>query len=147
MHMDEIIKLLKANSLRVTKSRIAVASILVENSGQLLTPEEIFQKVETSESHACDQASVYRILNKFEELDIVTKSIFKGDAARYMIDECGNDHSHHHHFFKCDSCGKIEAFDECFFSPKEKEMTASGYTNLSHHLEITGTCPSCSNEK
>ena len=108
--------------------------------------EEIFQKIDESENHACDQASVYRILNKFEELGIVTKSEFKGDAARFMIDNCDHVAENHHHFFKCINCGEIQPFHGCFFSQKEKEMEGEGYTQLSHHLEITGICPSCSNQ-
>jgi Fe2+ or Zn2+ uptake regulation protein len=135
---------MRENGLRVTQARIDVATILLNNLGSPLSPEEVFNKINSSQKMACDQVSVYRILAKFDELGIVTKSQFQGEAARYMVDECGKVHEHHHHFFKCRACGMIEPFDGCFIGKKEKDLESKGYTALKHHIEITGICPKCS---
>ena len=72
--IEKIKTALKENGLRVTKSRIAVATILIKNYGKPLSSEEIYQKVKSSKILNCDQVSVYRTLSKFEELNLVKKS-------------------------------------------------------------------------
>jgi len=142
--LNQVKEILQSHGLRITQSRLAVATILIKNSERPLTPEEIFNKVQNSKSLNCDQVSVYRTLTTFEELGLVKKSVFQGEAARYMLNESDRTQSHHHeHFFKCDSCDVIEPFEDCLVSKKEKELERSGYKNLHHHLEITGLCPSC----
>ena len=87
---------------------------------------------------------MYRTLTTFEELQIVKKSSFKGEAARYKFNDHDLDLGHgHEHFFKCRECNIIEPFEGCIIDKKEKELRRKGYKNLTHHLEIIGTYPSC----
>ncbi|MDB2447474.1 transcriptional repressor [bacterium] len=144
MNLEEIKEKMRENSLRVTQTRIDIATLLLKNPGKPLSSEEIFSKVSKSKTMNCDQVSVYRVLSAFEKIGLVTKSIFQGEASRYMIDTCGKKHEHHHHYFKCKGCQKIEPFDGCFITRKEKEMESKGYTGLSHHIELVGYCPDCS---
>lgn len=144
MKIGKIKELLKENKLRVTQSRIAVSEVMLSNSKKYLTPEEIFQKIQLKKNVSCDQVSVYRILAKYEEIGIVKKSEFNKDAARYILNDSEDGKKKHEHFFKCIKCFSIEPFSDCFISKKEKQLEALGYSNLSHHLEITGYCPSCS---
>ncbi|MGB0452998.1 MAG: Fur family transcriptional regulator [Bacteriovoracaceae bacterium] len=149
--LSQIKDILQSEGLRITQSRLSVATILIKNNA-LLTPEEIYNRILKSKTLSSDQASVYRTLSTFEELGLVKKSIFQGEPARYMLEsfekkKCqGHDHDHdhaHEHYFKCVKCKKIEPFTGCLVSQKEKELEKKGYRNLSHHLEITGICPSC----
>lgn len=130
--------------MRVTSSRIAVATVLIKNN-QFLSAEEIFKKITLSQNLKCDQASVYRTLTIFEKLKIITSSHFQGEPSRFKLsffeDQGEKEHSH---FFKCDKCQKIEPFSGCFLPEKERELKKLGYSQLSHHLEIRGICPSCS---
>lgn len=142
MTIDKIQLLLKEHSLRVTKTRLAMAEILLDYNDQYLSSEEIFHILNET-SIGCDQVSVYRILTKYEELGIVKKSEFHHEAARYRIQDSSISKHNHEHYFKCTNCLNIESFHDCFISKKEKELSAKGYKNLSHHLEITGLCPSC----
>ena len=97
---------LQSHSLRITKPRLAVASVLIKNKA-LLTPEEIHTQIQGSKKLNCDQASVYRTLTTFEELGLVKRSIFQGEPARFMLSNskknsaCGHKHEH---FFKCNQC-------------------------------------------
>ena len=141
--LDKIKDVLKANKLRVTQSRLAVANFLLRNSLKYLTAEDIFNKINSSQKYNCDQVSVYRILTTFEEIGLVNKSIFQGEATRYILAKDSGHSGHHQHFFKCKSCSVVEPFGGCLVVKKEKELKSLGYTNLQHHLEITGVCPSC----
>lgn len=145
--IEKIVETLKKESLRVTKSRLSVAEVLIKHSNEFLTSEGVFNIISKKKNHSCDQVSVYRILTTFEELNIVVKSQFHNEAARYSLNKnLGVKHSHsHEHYFKCNSCNKVEPFSDCFISKKEKELVAKGYSNLSHHIEINGLCPNCSN--
>ena len=152
MNMNQFVQVketLQSHSLRITKPRLAVASILIKNKA-LLTSEEIHTQIQGSKKLNCDQASVYRTLTTFEELGLVKRSIFQGEPARFMLSTskknsaCGHKHEH---FFKCNQCHTIEPLKECLISKQEKQLESYGYRNLSHHLEITGLCPSCAKTK
>ena len=75
INLDEIRALLKTQKLRVTNSRMAVATILLKNIGKPLTSEEIFNKIQRSKKYDCDQVSVYRILSTYEQIGLIKKSV------------------------------------------------------------------------
>lgn len=147
MNIEMIKKILREKSLRVTNARLSVAKVFLENIGNYLSSEEVFKKISKSKKLDCDQVTVYRILDAFEKIGILHKGQFFGEANRYKLCD-GTDSCHqkidHEHFFKCIICKKVEGFSDCVVINKEKELTQLGYTNLKHHLEITGTCPQCS---
>lgn len=140
--LEEIKVKLKQAGLRVTQQRIDIAKVFIQNKGKLLTPEEIYLKIKKSKVMRADQASVYRILAKFEQLKLISKNTFQGEPARFVLDDFREDNDHHH-YFKCKTCGKLEFLGGCLLVPKEKELIENGYTQLEHHLEITGLCPGC----
>lgn len=141
--LKSITNLLRDKGLRVTQARIAVAEVLVREPEHFFTSEEIYSRIKKSKKHDCDQASVYRCLSAFEELGIVAKSSFHGEAARFQILPTEKDKHHHEHYFKCQGCDEIEPLEDCLVAKKERELEARGYANLKHHLEIIGLCPRC----
>jgi Fe2+ or Zn2+ uptake regulation protein len=142
--LEDIIQILKEESLRVTKTRLAVAEVLLSSKDLYLSPEDIFKKILNKKNISCDQVSVYRILAKYEEIGLLKKSEFHSNASRYILNESLGSEHRHEHYFKCVECFSIESFNDCFVASKEKELEAIGYTNLKHHVEITGICPGCS---
>ncbi len=142
MNLNQVTKLLKSEGLRVTRPRLSVAATMLSVADEFLSPEEIHKKITTSRKDSCDLVSVYRVLTKFEELGLVTKSSFHGEANRFKLSKNLKKDSHRH-YFKCLECQFIEPIRDCLVVKKEKELMESGYKNLSHHLEITGVCPKC----
>lgn len=140
--LDQVLSILKKHNLRITNARVTVATILIENNQTYLSSDDIYQIIQKSDQYECDAASVYRTLTKFLEIELITKSSFKGEAARYQIETAPHSHKHEH-YFKCIKCEKIEPFHGCLVVKKEKELQAKGYTSLEHHLEIIGLCPKC----
>lgn len=142
---------LKEVKMRVTQSRLAVADILARNQDKFLSAEEIHKRIENSKLSDCDRVSVYRILTTYDELGLVSKSTFQGEAIKYkFISACckeeehtHSNHDHHHHYFKCNECETVEPFTDCVLDKVEVSLFKKGYRNLSHHIEITGLCPSC----
>lgn len=135
--------LLKQNKLRATQPRILVLNVLIDNHHQFLSPEEILDIINSRSKKSCDRASVYRILNNFYQLKIISKSEFHGEATKYRLSN-NEKKDEHIHYFKCIECENIEPLKGCIVAKKEKELLSQGYTQLSHHLEIKGICPNCS---
>ena len=133
----------KESGLRFTKSRAVILDTLLKNQKSFLTIEELFLKASKKKESDCDQTTVYRTLLKLEELGLVQKGIFHGEAAKYRL-KVTIDRHEHEHFFKCIKCSEIETFHDCRVSSKEQDLIKKGYSQLIHHLEIYGLCPSCS---
>lgn len=140
--LDYYKEFLQEQGYRVTQSRLSVAAILLKFENQHLSSEEIFHHIQKSKKYNCDQASVYRALALYVELGLVLKSSFQGEASRYSLSDVSEKHSHKH-YFKCIKCNVVEPFGDCLVGKKEKELEQKGYTQLTHHLEITGLCPGC----
>jgi len=122
--LSDIKAFLQSRKLRVTHSRLAVATILIRNESSFFTPEEIYTRIVNSKKLSCDQVSVYRVLSTFEELGLVSKNVFQGEAARYKYTGLAKQGQHNHqHFFKCNVCDVIEALEGCFVRKKERELT------------------------
>ena len=145
--IEEFKDALQKSGLRITKSRLAVFTILERNKRSFLSPDEIFDKISRSKEINCDRASVYRVLSTLEEINLVNVSHFQGEATKYQIhhhtNTCDHGHDSHEHYFKCLKCESIQAIGDCFIDSKIKELESKGFKTLGHHLEITGHCPSC----
>ena len=139
-------KILKRNHLRVTQPRLAIIKVLEKNQDRFLTSEELFHLVQQSDGPHCDKVSVYRILNTFKKLNIVTKSDFCGEASKFRLSpNLFSKGSSHQHFFRCLHCNDIKELEECLVEQQIRHMETQGYKNIGHHLEMSGICPSCAN--
>lgn len=142
--LENIKQILQEKKLRITTSRLAVATFLIRDQSSTLRVEDLYAKISRSKKFDCDQVSVYRTLTLFEDLGIVIKTQFQGEAARYSLaPPLEKRDLGHEHYFKCDKCNVIESLESCLVAKKEVELKKSGYRNLKHHIEITGLCPRC----
>ena len=87
-------------------------------------------------------ASIYRALELLERLGLV-KRIELGDAAtRYEAAAPSGDHHHH---IVCDSCGKVERFED---DALERAIHAladrSTFSVATHDVTLHGECQACS---
>lgn len=139
---------LRESGLRVTKSRIAVFTILEKGKASFLSPDEIYQRISKSKKLNCDRASVYRALKIFESINLVKASHFQGEATKYQFHHhttgCEEGADQHEHYFKCLKCNSIQPIGDCFIEEKLNDLDSKGFKTFSHHLEILGRCPKCS---
>jgi len=89
-----------------------------------------------------DRATIYRTIELFERLGIVTR-INVGWKYRVELSDVFTDHHHHLH---CTNCGKVIDLPS---NPMLETMidTLSAKADFSprgHTLEIFGLCPACS---
>ncbi len=92
------------------------------------------------------QSSVYRNLTVLERSHVVRRVITGEDYAHFELVE---DLTEHHHHLVCSRCGAVE---DVQIPPKlERSMEqaldtiaeASGFTTVSHRLDLLGTCRNC----
>jgi Fe2+ or Zn2+ uptake regulation protein len=97
---------------------------------------QIHDKIKTKK---IDLATVYRTINLFAALNIVSEIDFKDEFKRY---ELVYDRHHHHHIV-CRKCKRIENVEACILEDLEKLLNRKGYTEISHSLEFFGVCENC----
>jgi len=122
--------ILNANHLHLymkhTKGRDIVLNI-IKQAINPLTAKEIVKSVKGK----IDQATVYRILKKFEEEELIFADELDGEKRYYIAKE------KHHHII-CQICKKIKCI------PCSHKITrVSGFTNINHSMFLTGICNNC----
>jgi len=100
-----------------------------------LTALEIDRRIES-----VGRASVYRTLDRLEQLQLIQRVDVGGDAAGYeRVDASG-----HHHHLVCQDCGQLSPFtSEQLEDAIEAVGRGSGFALASHDVVLRGTCPGC----
>jgi Fe2+ or Zn2+ uptake regulation protein len=110
---------------KMTAPRLAVIEHL-SSTHSPISARDLHQKIKT-----VDQASVYRALNLFEELQIVNVEMVNKEKLYCLADEP------HHHII-CRKCGHMESIIcEHHFNQLKN------FTNIYHQLTLTGVCNKC----
>jgi Fe2+ or Zn2+ uptake regulation protein len=88
-----------------------------------------------------DDATVYRTLVFFVELEIVRQLQFQGRQTHFLLNTPGECFS----FLICRSCGLITRMEHSDVIRLEECQVAElyGYASVTHELELFGICPSC----
>lgn len=122
---------------RSTRQRAAVASVL-ESQDEFRTAQEIHAALRTA-GEAVGLTTVYRTLQALadsEEVDVLRNA--DGETAYRRCSK-----GHHHHLV-CRSCGRtVEVEGPAVERWADKIAADNGYTEVSHTLEIFGTCRPC----
>lgn len=135
---DETVERLLAKGLRNGGARRAVIELLAAQNC-CLTAQEIFDELRAS-GRRVGIASVYRILELLTAEGAVQRIDLGSGTARY---EPVWPDGHHHHLV-CDSCGKVEAFeDRALESALTRVEKKSGYAVAGHDVVLHGACTDC----
>lgn len=87
-----------------------------------------------------DLVTIYRILKKFEEFELVTRLEFGDGVARF---ELTLESGHHHHHVICRSCQKVEALHICDLDLHILAVEKMGYKQVNHRLDFFALCANC----
>ncbi len=87
------------------------------------------------------RASIYRALEQFEELGLVSRlEMTRGTAAYERVEPDG----HHHHHAICRSCGKTETFEDRDLERAIGRVSNSMSFDVSEHdVVLRGLCERC----
>ena len=136
---DETMARLRAGGLRSGGARRAVVDLLGEHHC-CLTAQEIFDRLRAS-GRQVGIASVYRVLDLLTSEGLVQRIDLGSGTSRYEPVNAGGEHHTH---LVCDSCGRVEAFED---PALERALTrveaSSGYDVAAHDVVLHGSCREC----
>ena len=126
---------LKRQGFSLTKPRELVFDLLLNKEPQ--TMNEIHKRID----RRIDRASLYRIINVFEQSGVVQRLPV---GWKYKI-ELTDLFTHHHHHITCIGCAKIFPIKEDASIEKLISELAIKYKVVStgHQLEVQGYCENC----
>ena len=105
-----------------------------------LTAQEIFDGLRAS-GRRVGIASVYRVLELLTAEGFVQRIDLGAGTSRYEPIRPGGDHHHH---LVCDSCGKVEAFEDPGLEQAIHRLEdTSGYAVAGHDVVLHGACADC----
>lgn len=126
--------LLKTNNHFITKPRLRLFDIL--QSHPALSLKQLIKLVDLH-----DQVTVYRNIDLFEKLGIVSR-IRLGWNTKIELSDL---FKHHHHHFTCLRCGCVIDLPEDSVIENQIQCLVQqyGFNPTDHQLEIRGHCKNC----
>lgn len=120
---------------RVTPQRLAILCALLP--GGHLTVDDVFAQVE-GHLPGVNRSTVYRTLELFGELGLVSVTDLGGGSRRYEL----LDQPHHH--LICHRCGAATEMDDDLVEPMREAIRARyGFAPQVDHLALFGFCDDC----
>lgn len=132
---------LKQHHLRVTQARLAVLELL-EKSHQPRDVQDIFEELTKKRKAVCDVATIYRMMEVFEQKGLVKRVDLGDGKLRYEVEGA------HHHHLVCEICGLIEPiYDVCAAIDTNEIEKKHQFKVRRHSLELFGVCGKCTKDK
>lgn len=133
--VDENIKLLKKVGLKITEPRLKILSLMQRTPVQHFSAEDVYKWL-LEEDEEIGLATVYRVLNQFDEANILIRHNFEGNKSVFELAP----QEHHDHII-CMDCGKVFEFNDDLIERRQKEISEQhGIKLLSHSLYLYGQC-------
>lgn len=128
---------LRAIGQRATPQRLLILSAF-RQPHEHLTADEVYARVGPL-APAINRSTVYRTLELFRDLGLITETDLGGDARYYELLE----HDRHHHLV-CRECGEIMAIDDEVVKPMREAIEATyRFDAQIDHLALFGRCAAC----
>ncbi len=136
MQLSCIYTVAKMKKTRNTKAKTKIQE-LIDSSSVALSPSEIHNSLEG----ICDKVTIYRILQRLTEADLIHKIVDMDGSIKYAsCHSCQSVHEHDHVHFSCEKCKSVT----CLNDVKPKYELAKSYMVIKMNFMITGICPQCS---
>jgi Fe2+ or Zn2+ uptake regulation protein len=134
---EQWLSTLQTSGYRLTGPRRVIVEIMAACE-RALSPVELFD-LGRKEQPGLGLVTIYRTLEKMEELGLVQRVHQPGGCHMYLPAARG-----HQHLIICQQCGKAEYFEgedmEAFFN---QAASAHGFTLREHWLQLFGLCANC----
>ena len=92
---------LKKAGLKVTLPRLKILEVLQEPDNHHVSAEDLYKRL-IDMGEEIGLATVYRVLNQFDDAGIVTRHNFEGGKSVFELTQ-----QHHHDHLICLDCGKV----------------------------------------
>nr|AJP07034.1 ferric uptake regulator [Photobacterium angustum S14] len=110
---------LKQAGLKVTLPRLKILEVLQEPDCQHISAEDLYKKL-IDIGEEIGLATVYRVLNQFDDAGIVTRHHFEGGKSVFELST-----QHHHDHLVCLDCGKVIEFSDDIIEDRQKQIAES----------------------
>jgi Fur family transcriptional regulator, ferric uptake regulator len=128
---------MSARSLRATRQRAAVSGLL-DRLADFRSAQEIHEELRRV-GEGIGLTTVYRTLQALADAGEV--DVMRLPSGEQLFRRCSR--GHHHHLV-CRGCGRtVEVAGPTVESWAGKVAAEHGFTDISHTMEIFGTCPAC----
>jgi len=126
---------LKRAGLKITLPRIKILGILQQPSNQHISAEDVY-KILLEQREEIGLATVYRVLNQFDDAGIVTRHHFEGGKSVFELA-----HKAHHDHLVCLKCGKVVEFEDDVIEQRQLNIAERHKIKLTNHsLYLYGEC-------
>ena len=134
---EQVIKTLRLKGHRLTPQRMIVLSTIASGDGHMGV-DEVFQAAKEAYPYM-DIATVYRTLNLFKGLGVVTE-VAIGDRLHFEL----TDPDGHHHHMVCRACnGAFNLSPHYLAEFRETLNKEFGFEPDLEHFAVTGVCAGC----
>jgi len=134
--VETILSSIRGAAKRVTVAKRTVAEVLVGAKGHL-TVDEITSAVQRRRPEV-SPSTIYRILEEFEELDLVVHAHLGQPAAVYHL--AGIVHGH----LTCEECQVTVEIPSSHFDALSRDLLSRyGFQLDRHHVALSGRCEHC----
>ena len=134
---------LKNKGYKLTPQRRSIVDTIIENEGEHLTAEEIYDQVKKK----CPEiglATVYRTILLLEDIGIVSRLHLNDGCSRYELVHSDEEHRHHH--LVCNQCNKVIEVEDDLLEELESGIEEKyKFKILDHALKFYGICDECQN--
>jgi len=126
---------LKRAGLKITLPRIKILGILQNPNNQHISAEDVY-KILLEHNEEIGLATVYRVLNQFDDAGIVTRHHFEGGKSVFELS-----HKKHHDHLVCLNCGKVIEFEDDDIEQPQEDVAKLHKVKLTNHsLYLYGEC-------
>jgi len=138
--MSDSNQALKNAGLKVTLPRLKLLEALQQPDCQHISAEDLYKKL-LEQGEEIGLATVYRVLNQFDDAGIVTRHHFEGGKSVFELAS-----QHHHDHLVCLDCGHVIEFTDEIIEQQQREIAGRHHIRLTNHsLYLYGHCtkPNC----
>lgn len=133
---DRAAGLLRAQGLRVTAQRLEVLEALDGAAGDT-SAQSLHERLRDGGS-TVGVATVYRTLASLAEAGVID-AMQHGAHVHYRLCAPG-----HHHHLTCVACHAVIEIRDCDIDDwVSRQATRHGFTEVTHTMELAGTCGDC----
>ena len=126
---------LKSSGLKATAPRLKILEVFQEAQTRHLSAEDIYRHLLDKQEDIA-LATVYRVLQQFEQAGILSRHHFESGKAVYEIDE-----GQHHDHLVCLDCGHVEEFYDAEIESRQKRVAETrGFKLQEHALALYANC-------
>jgi Fur family ferric uptake transcriptional regulator len=126
---------LKKAGLKVTLPRLKILEVLQAPECHHVSAEDLYKKL-IDMGEEIGLATVYRVLNQFDDAGIVTRHNFEGGKSVFELTQ-----QYHHDHLICLDCGKVIEFRDEFIEARQRDIAKKHNIKLTNHsLYLYGHC-------